>query len=108
MARETGETDPDATRRGPGGTPEGHTPEAPSPDEAGLKGAPAAADIHTADVHTNEAHTAEAHSRGDHASDEHAEEPLGPIDWPAWGASALGVVVALLIAAVLAIPTLRL
>ncbi|MDQ3447717.1 MAG: hypothetical protein M3432_00875, partial [Chloroflexota bacterium] len=96
MARETGETDPDATRRGPGGTPEGHTPEAPSPDEAGLKGAPAAAGVHPADVHTNE--------RGDHASDEHAEEPLGPIDWPAWGASALGVVIALLIAAVLAIP----
>ncbi len=108
MAGETGETDPDATRRGPGGTPEGHTPEAPSPDEACFFLDTASTEIYTADVHTNEAHTAEAHSRGDHASGEHAEEPLGPIDWPAWGASALGVVIALLIAAVLAIPTLRL
>lgn len=110
MARETGETgetDTDATRPGPGGTPEGHTPEAPSADEAGLKGAPAAAGIHTAEARAAEDHTADAHSDSGHATDEHAGEPLGPIDWPAWGASGLGAVIALLIAAALAIPTLR-
>ena len=105
MARDTEGTDTEGTRPGPGGTPEGHTPEAAAPDEFGKKGTPAAgltADVpHAADaLDASDGHGAEA--------DEHAAEPLGPIDWPAWGASALGVVVALLIAAVLALPTMRL
>lgn len=103
MARETDGTDTEGTRHGPGGTPEGHTPEAPAPDEFGKKGTPAAGLTPAAP------HAADAHVAADaHASDEHAGEPLGPIDWPAWGASALGVAVALLIAAVLALPTMRL
>lgn len=88
MARETEGTDPAATRAGPGGTPEGHTPEAPAPDELGKKGTPAAG------LSPAVPHAAEA--------DEHGAEPLGPIDWPAWGASAFGVVIALLVAAALA------
>ena len=103
MARETDRTDTEGTRPGPGGTPEGHTPEAAAPDEFGKKGTPAAG------LTTAAPHAADAHDAADaHASAEHAGEPLGPIDWPAWGASALGVAVALLIAAVLALPTMRL
>ena len=103
MARDTEGTDTEGTRPGPGGTPEGHTPEAAAPDEFGKKGTPAAG------LTTAAPHAADAHDAADaHPSDEHAGEPLGPIDWPAWGASALGVAVALLIAAVLALPTMRL
>jgi len=103
MARETDGTDTEGARPGPGGAPEGHTPEAAAPDEFGKKGTPAAG------LTTAAPHAADAHDAADaHASDEHAGEPLGPIDWPAWGASALGVAVALLIAAVLALPTMRL
>jgi len=114
MARETDGTDTEGTRPGPGGTPEGHTPEAAAPDEFGKKGTPAAglttAAPHAADAHdAADAHASAEHDAADaHASAEHAGEPLGPIDWPAWGASALGVAVALLIAAVLALPTMRL
>ncbi len=104
MARETDATDTEGTRHGPGGTPEGHTPEAAAPDEFGKKGTPAAG-LTPAAPHAADAQDANA---GAHADDAHAGEPLGPIDWPAWGASALGVAVALLIAAVLALPTLRL
>jgi len=99
MARET---DPEADRSGPGGTPEGHTPEAAAPDELGKKGTPAAG--LTADV----PHAADALDASDGTDDEHGAESLGPIDWPAWGASAFGVLVALLIAAALALPTLQL
>ncbi len=102
MARET---DPEADRSGPGGTPEGHTPEAAAPDEFGKKGTPAAGLTpgvpHAADAMDS----ADGHATG---ADEHAAESLGPIDWPAWGASAFGVLVALLIAAALALPTLQL
>jgi len=37
----------------------------------------------------------ETHGHDDHG---HAEEALGPIDWPAWGAGALGAVAGLLVA----------
>lgn len=48
---------------------------------------------------------AEPHGAGDHGEDAehddhgHAEEPLGPIDWVAWGTGALGVGIGVLIAA---------
>ncbi len=115
MARETDGTDTEGTdtegtRPGPGGTPEGHTPEAAAPDEFGKKGTPAAGldpDVpHAADARGKDTHVADAHA-GDGHADEHAGEPLGPIDWPAWGASALGVLIAVLIAAALALPTLQ-
>ncbi len=110
MARETEGTDPAGTRAGPGGTPEGHTPEAPAPDEFGKKGTPAAGlspEVpHAADAMEAEGEDAEDHGHAGEA-DKHGAEPLGPIDWPAWGASAFGVIVALLIAAALAVPTLR-
>lgn len=97
MARRTDETDAEGTRLGPGGTPEGHTPEAAAPDEFGKKGTPAG------DLSADAPHAADVHD-----SDTHAGDALGPIDWPAWGASAFGVVMALLIAAALTLPTLRL
>ncbi len=37
------------------------------------------------------------HRDGGHA--EHAEPRLGPIDWPAWSAGALGVAVGVMVAA---------
>jgi hypothetical protein len=37
----------------------------------------------------------ETHGHDDHA---HDEEPLGPIDWPAWGAGILGAVGGLVVA----------
>jgi hypothetical protein len=37
----------------------------------------------------------EDHGHDDHA---HAEEALGPLDWGAWGAGALGVVLGLAVA----------
>jgi hypothetical protein len=36
----------------------------------------------------------ETHGHDDHA---HAEEALGPVDWNAWGAGALGVVAGLIV-----------
>ncbi len=105
MAPETQKTDPEATRSGPGGTPEGHTPEAAAPDEFGKKGTPAAGlspEVpHAADATDPKAEAADDHGQAREA-DVHGAEPLGPIDWPAWGASAFGVIVALLIAAALA------
>jgi hypothetical protein len=48
------------------------------------------------------------HETGDHGHDDqaHGEEPIGPIDIAAWGAGALGLLVAIVIAAcfVLAAP----
>ena len=37
----------------------------------------------------------------DHHDARHEDEPLGPLDWRAWGAAALGVAVALVVAALL-------
>ena len=69
------------------------------------------------DEHT---HAADAHHVGgghdhDHdeghadAAEEHEDQasPLGPIDWRAWGISAIGLAVGVAIAVVLALPTLR-
>jgi hypothetical protein len=117
-------TDPHASGHAPGGTPEGHTPEAAAPDEFGVKGTPAGelspAAPHPADADDHKAR----HDEGTHAApqghgtvitgravghpDEHAEEPLGPVDWRAWGASLLGVLVGVAICLALALPTLRL
>jgi hypothetical protein len=108
-------TDPEADRPGPGGTPEGHTPEKPSADEYGKPGTPAAglspevphaADAANArDVHeSTEVHAADA-SHVD-AGHEDESELLGPIDWRAWAASALGIAIAALMGLALALPTL--
>lgn len=35
---------------------------------------------------------------GGHDDHAHPEEPLGPIDWVAWGAGALGIVIGIAIA----------
>ncbi len=42
------------------------------------------------EVHAAEESAAEEHE----GHDAHADEALGPIDWPAWGAAALGVAIA--------------
>jgi hypothetical protein len=97
----------------PKDTPEGRTPEAPAADEQGAAGTPGAGMTpevpHPADADAVEHgagpadptraavlhHAAPTHmdahaelSDGDHG---HAEPMLGPIDWPAWGFAALGV-----------------
>ena len=35
----------------------------------------------------------------DHHDAHHVDDPLGPLDWQAWGAAALGIAVAALVAA---------
>lgn len=57
-------------------------------------------ELHRADAHHVGGAHMEEHDAGhdDHESGGHDEERLGPIDWPAWGASALGVAVALAMA----------
>jgi hypothetical protein len=94
-------TEPEADRPGPGGTPEGHTPEKPGADEYGKLGTPAAG------LSPGVPHAADAAGAGD-AEAEHGDEdePLGPIDWRAWGASVLGIAVAALIGVALALPNL--
>lgn len=56
------------------------------------------------DAHASDTPMAgEPHGLGDHGEDHghddhaHAEEALGPIDWPAWGAGLLGVVIGMVI-----------
>ena len=84
------------------GTPEGHAAERPAAAEYGELGTPAAAfspaTPHAADAEAG-AHAPDAHAvaANGHA-EEHEEETLGPIDWRAWGAAALGVAAAALIA----------
>jgi len=46
----------------------------------------------------SEEHAAEEHE----GHDEHVDAPLGPIDWAAWGATALGVGVAAFVALLMA------
>jgi hypothetical protein len=55
-----------------------------------------AAGPHGAEDHATEP----GHEHDDHA---HSDETLGPIDWPAYGAGALGVLVGLGMAAVFAL-----
>jgi hypothetical protein len=62
------------------------------------------------DPHADEVIAAGGHGADDHGEapghehDDHAHGPdaLGPIDWVAWGAGALGVVIGLAMAAILA------
>lgn len=93
---------------------EGQTPERPAVEERGRLGTPAAGDAPTpadeAPVPVSKLHRAGPHdaavtpahygavapSHG-HA-DGHGEPRLGRIDWAAWGASALGVAVGLMVA----------
>jgi hypothetical protein len=56
------------------------------------------------DVHASDAPmVGEPHGLGDHGEDHghddhaHAGEGLGPIDWPAYGAGALGVLIGIVI-----------
>ena len=60
------------------------------PDDAVIAGDPHGPDDHA---------MAPGHEHDDHA---HADEGLGPIDWPAYGAGALGVAIGLAMAAVFA------
>lgn len=63
----------------------------------------AAADGHDdAIAHHDAATHMDAHTRISDDDHGHAEPRLGPVDWPAWGYAALGVVAALLIVALLA------
>ncbi len=56
------------------------------------------------DVHASDAPmSGDPHGLGDHGEDHghddhaHAEDELGPIDWPAYGAGALGVLIGIVI-----------
>ncbi|MEA2622868.1 MAG: hypothetical protein QOH61_1778 [Chloroflexota bacterium] len=124
----TPETDPSGAREGPGGTPEGHTPEAAAPDEFGKPGTPAAGlspdvphpadaedversddDRHAADAHHvggghDHEHMTTGHAHGDDHSTDQGEE-LGPIDWGAWGLSALGLASGAVVALALFVAT---
>lgn len=56
----------------------------------------------THDAHTAAQDDAGAHGHGDVVDDHgHAQEPLGPIDWRAWGAGVLGAAAAGIIAVAL-------
>jgi hypothetical protein len=61
-------------------------------------------DAHAADAHhVGGGHDHDHESGHDHAdahAEEHEGEALGPIDWLAWGAGALGIALSLVIAAV--------
>jgi hypothetical protein len=103
------ETTPDATREGPGGTPEGHTPERPAPDEFGKPGTPAAG-LSPETPHRAEARDAgHAHqdAHGDDHSGDHSEEPLGPPDWGAWAASLVGMGAGALVALAMVVAVAR-
>ena len=100
-------TEPEHSRT----TPEGHTPEEPAPSELGKRGTPGAgmngevphaADarmIEGEDDHATDDHHTAAHADAAHPDEEHGhDEPrLGPIDWPAWGHAALGVLAGLIV-----------
>jgi hypothetical protein len=48
----------------------------------------------------------ETHSEpADHDEHGHADEAIGPVNWPAWGAGALGLLVAVVMVVVFAIAT---
>ncbi|MEW5991899.1 MAG: hypothetical protein AB1736_11220 [Chloroflexota bacterium] len=65
----------------------------------------------TPDPHASDAmvgpHASPDDHGGDHGHDDHAhaDEPLGPIDVPAWGAGALGIAAGLAVAVVMALST---
>lgn len=54
---------------------------------------------HAPDEHTSDSHAPDDAQHGGH--DAHAVEPLGPIDWPAWGMAVLGGALALVVAVTL-------
>lgn len=88
-----------------GGTPEGYTSEALSADELGKEGTPAAGLSPTV-PHAADAEHPTTAAQADHVDhEEHEAEALGPINWRAWGAAALGLAIALGIALVMALPT---
>lgn len=91
-------TDPERPRV----TPEGHTPEEPAPSELGKLGSPGAG-MTPATPHVADAHAAEEHA--DAHGDDHGDPPLGPVDWPAWGYAAVGVLIGLLIAGMFYVAT---
>ncbi len=62
--------------------------------EPNASATPAAADPHAGDAHHTDAHDGAV----GHDAPDHHEEPLGPIDWRAWGAGVLGVVLGLVVA----------
>lgn len=99
----TGETDTRASRFAPGGTPEGHTAEAPAADEYGKKGTPAG-ELSPAVPHAADAEKLDSDAE-EVGADHHAQQSLGPIDWRAWGAAALGMLICLGMAAAFALPT---
>ena len=96
-----------------GGAPEGRTSEEPGFDELGAAGTPGAGMTpevpHPADadavehgegpadptraavLHHAAATHLDAHTALNDDNHGHAEPTLGPIDWPAWGFAALGV-----------------
>jgi len=61
----------------------------------------AATDHEPADAHGTVAHGAP------HAEAHDAEEPLGPLDWPAWRAAIVGVAVAALMVLLFALAAWR-
>jgi hypothetical protein len=69
-----------------------------------MSGAEQAHDAHAETSHDEKTLTGGAHGHQGDARGEshgHGDEELGPIDWPAWGAAALGVASALVVVAVL-------
>ena len=50
-------------------------------------------------------HAGGGHDAGGHDEHGHAEEALGPVNWQAWGAGALGLLVAAVMVLVFAIAT---
>ena len=55
---------------------------------------------HSGDAPHGETHAEGAHADAGHGGHDHAE-PLGPIDWGAWGGGILGVLAGLVVAACL-------
>ena len=53
--------------------------------------------------HAIDTHEAAAHGAGEGHGEHEQEERLGPIDWTAWGASALGLAVGVVVAVFFAI-----
>jgi hypothetical protein len=82
------------------GHPGAPSPDAHVPDEHGSSHEVAGPHGSTADH--GEGHGHDDHAHGGHG---HLAEPLGPIDWPMWGAGALGVAAGAVVAACFAVTT---
>jgi hypothetical protein len=57
--------------------------------------------------HVDSPHGGEAAATGAHGEAQHADEPLGPVDWPAWRAAIVGVAVAALMVLLFALAAWR-